>query len=160
MAQVKYIKDLYENEETSLREISQAEYLIKREGLQEEMENSKAFSVVPAQNTYPPELVYCKQLEFCLERRYQNPGWSGFLPYNQRYHPELLESVPYTWIVPDCCGKPCKIPTAQCNHPSEMVLCPLCERLSTFCSLDTKNRTAAAFPEVESHSETVRVLSD
>ena len=33
MAQVKYIKDLYENEETSLQEISQAEYLIKREGL-------------------------------------------------------------------------------------------------------------------------------
>lgn len=135
--------------------IQAAEYLVMREGLQEDLEHLRAFPVTPAQNAYPQELAYCKRLEFCLERGYQNPHWSGFFPYNRLYHPELLDAVPHIRIVTDCCGRHCELPEVQYRGQSEMIRCPLCGQWSTFRRLDSESQTPPAVPDTTIQSEDV-----
>lgn len=114
--------------------ITAAKYVIKRDGLEEEAEHLREFfadgkSASPGGLRSEPEEI----LNDCLAGLYQSPIWVGFVPYNQRYHPEVLERAHLVLISSACCQKPGYVTEEQITQSYEnRVACPICGSFSHF----------------------------
>lgn len=110
-----------------------ARYLIKRNGLEEELEHLNNYlGEISARAQLTRDLDLGRRMDTCLSGLYRDPVWVGFIPYNQKYHPELLEGVPMATIIPDCCQTECMIPKAQIRDESGTAPCPVCGRWAPF----------------------------
>lgn len=67
--------------------VQAAEYVVKRDGFQEEVERLMPYMAYCGNRTE----AYHHALTACLSRLYCNIEWVCFIAYNEKYHPELLE---------------------------------------------------------------------
>lgn len=70
-----------------------AEFLVKRDGLQKEVERMAPFVAFPFDNRsaqYRRD-ARIRAIDACFSRLYQNVKWVHFIEYNEKYHPELLD---------------------------------------------------------------------
>ena len=69
-------------------------------------------------------------------RIFDNPQWVLYVPFNQRYRPEVLETARLVTVVCDCCEKPGETTQEQIDRGQNgKVSCPHCGRWSTFTIL-------------------------
>lgn len=109
--------------------IKAAEYIVERDGLQEELEHLQPYAIdYGSGSTFSRQLTHGKHLSMCLSAIYRNPAWVSFVPYNRQYHPELLNTTPMVEVVVDCCQIRCEVPTAQIHTEDWKVHCPVCGR--------------------------------
>jgi hypothetical protein len=75
-----------------------------------------------------------KALDLHMSRVFDNPGWVGFIPFNELWRPEILKTAEIIEIITPCCGKPGRITLQQRQTYTgeETVSCPICGRQSTF----------------------------
>lgn len=73
--------------------IKAAEYIVERDGLQNEVEHLASFIAFPGDNATieKRQTLRTRILDACLSRLYHNIKWVHFVKYNEKYHPELLE---------------------------------------------------------------------
>ena len=112
--------------------IKAAEYVVERDGLQEELEHLCPLIVTFGNSLYAKQLSYANQLAMCLSEIYRNPAWVCFVPYNEQHHPELLRSTPMIKIMMDCCNVVCSIPEVQLHKEDQTAHCPVCGRWASF----------------------------
>ena len=75
--------------------IKAAEYVVERDGLQEELERLKPYAISYGSGShFSRQLTHAAHLDLCLTEIYRNPVWASFVPYNRQYHPELLNTTP------------------------------------------------------------------
>lgn len=72
--------------------IKAAEYIVERDGLQNEVEHLTPFITLPGDNisAHSRQTLRTCILNACLSRLYCNIKWVHFIEYNEKYHPELL----------------------------------------------------------------------
>ena len=120
--------------------IKAAEYIVERDGLQEELEQLLSFASASIGSSCSRELIHARHLDMCLSKIYRNPSWVGFIPYNERYHPELLENTPMVEVIMGCCETVCTIPKAQIHDENQTAHCPVCRRWASFtCAKNKKS---------------------
>ena len=112
--------------------IQAAEYIVTRDGLQEELEHLLPFVTCFGESSYAKQLAHALQLDMCLSQCYCNPRWVDFVPYNERYHPELLHSTPMVEVTMGCCKTVCSIPKVQIHEETQTAHCPVCGRWASF----------------------------
>lgn len=73
--------------------IKAAEYIVKRDGLQNEVKQLAPFIELPSDGPGPMsrQMLHVRILDACLSRLYCDIRWVEFTRYNEKYHPELLE---------------------------------------------------------------------
>lgn len=118
--------------------IKAAEYIVERDGLQEELERLLPFVTAINGSLYAGQLLHAYHLDLCLSGIYHNPTWVDFVPYNERYHPELLDSTPMVKVTMDCCKIVCTIPKAQVHKENQTAHCPACGRWASFSRVKHK----------------------
>ena len=47
-----------------------------------------------------------KALQLHVDRIFDEGAWVHFVPFNQRYRPEVLQRTNLVWVVTDCCPEP------------------------------------------------------
>ena len=112
--------------------IKAAEHIVERDGLQEELERLLPFAAASIGSSHSRELVHARHLDMCLSEIYRNPTWVNFIPYNERYHPELLENTLMVEVIMGCCKKVCTISKAQIHEENQTAPCPVCRRRASF----------------------------
>lgn len=112
--------------------IGAAEYIIERDGLQEELEHLCPFIVSFGSSPYAKQLSHANHLAMCLSEIYRNPAWVYFVSYNEQHHPELLRNTPMVKVMMDCCNVVCSIPKAQLHKEDQTAHCPVCGRWASF----------------------------
>lgn len=113
--------------------INAAEYIVERDGLQEELEHLQPYAIdYGGGSILSKQVSHASHLNMCLSAIYRNPVWVSFVPYNRQYHPELLNTTPIVEVVVDCCQIRCEIPTAQIHTEDQSVHCPACGRWTSF----------------------------
>lgn len=120
--------------------IKAAEYVIERDGLQEELEHLCPLIVFFGNSLYAKQLSHANHLAMCLSEIYRNPAWVHFVPYNEQHHPELLRSTPMVKVMMDCCNVVCSIPEVQFHKEDQTAHCPVCGRWASF-SYDWKKKS-------------------
>lgn len=111
-----------------------AEYVIKRDGLQEEQEHLQEFfsrsrSQDKCQSLSPKVLA----LRFCIHGLYKAPEWVSFVPYSRKYHPEVLKSAHLVSVITECCQIPGDVTEEQIARSyGGTVCCPVCGRWSPY----------------------------
>lgn len=118
--------------------IQAAEYVVAREGLQEELERLRTFAICFGGSPYSKQLSHANHLAMCLSEIYRNPAWVSFVPYNEQYHPELLRSTPMVEIMLDCCKTICTMPKVQIHKENQTAHCPVCGRWASFSYAENK----------------------
>lgn len=114
--------------------ISAAEYLIRRDNLEEELEHLRIhLRKQHSGNVFQTKTDYGHLLDVCLCGLHRDPKWVGFVAYNRQYHPDVLEKTPMARVFMECCKKVAEIPDAQVKSAkSGMVSCPFCTRFAAF----------------------------
>jgi len=114
--------------------ISAAEHLIRRDGLEEEVEHLRIhLKKQHPDNVFQTRTDYAQLLDVCLCGLHRDPKWVGFVDYNRQYHPDVLEKTPMARVFMECCKKVAEIPEVQVKSArSGMVSCPFCTRFEAF----------------------------
>lgn len=113
--------------------IKAAEYIVERDGLQEELEHLRPYAInYGSGSILSRQVSHASLLNMCLSALYRNPAWVSFVPYNRQYHPELLNTTPIVEVVMDCCQIRCEVPTVQIHTEDRSVHCPVCGRWTSF----------------------------
>ena len=118
--------------------IKAAEYIVERDGLQEELEHLRPFALSFGASLFAKQLLHAYHLDLYLSGIYHNPTWVDFVPYNERYHPALLDSTPMVKVTMDCCKIVCTIPKAQIHKENQTAHCPACGRWASFSRVERK----------------------
>lgn len=74
-------------------------------------------------------------LELHVERIFDDPNWVGFISFNQKYRPEVLDQTPLVYIETVCCKKSGLSTASQVNSAASRdgrICCPFCGRFSEF----------------------------
>lgn len=81
-------------------------------------------------------------LELHMGRIFDDPLWVGYIPFNRKYRPEVLDPSRLVWIKTECCGKPGEVTKERLEYEDGRVPCPVCGRWSEFqlCT-DEKEQT-------------------
>lgn len=74
-------------------------------------------------------------LELHAARIFDDPLWVGFLEFNRRHRPKVLDGVKLVWIQPSCCPKPGQTTMALVERHREIICCPHCGRWSNYVIL-------------------------
>lgn len=76
-------------------------------------------------------------------RMFDCERWRDFIPFNQRYRPDVLQKAKTRWIKTTCCRQPGRVTQAQLDEKHHQnsdgqrtVSCPICGRWSTYQLLD------------------------
>lgn len=113
--------------------IKAAEYIVERDGLQEELEHLRPYAIdYGGGSILSKQISHASLLDMCLSAIYRNPVWVSFVPYNRQYHPELLNTTSMVEVVTDCCQIRCEVPTVQIHTEDRSVHCPVCGRWTSF----------------------------
>lgn len=114
--------------------IAAAEYVVKRDGLEEEAAHLQEFiHMKSSRYGFTWENPHMHALEHCIRSTYKNPAWVSFIPYNRKYHPEILASAHLVRVIMECCQKPGEVTEEQIAQSFDgRVCCPLCGRFSTY----------------------------
>lgn len=81
-----------------------------------------------------PKLLQ-ESLELHMSRIFDNPNWVGFVPFNQRYRPDILRQTKLSWVEAVCCKMPGLTTAAQVEGAKARqgcICCPICGRFSEF----------------------------
>lgn len=100
--------------------------VIHRDGLDGELKHLTAFyldSPVPA---FSKEELKIRAMDAVLSGLYKDPAWSGFIKYNGKYHPELLDAASLVQVYTSCCGAPCTFTKAWLERGEHYAYCPQC----------------------------------
>lgn len=76
-------------------------------------------------------------LQLHSNRIFDNPLWVGYIGFNRKYRPEVLENAELVEILPHCCKQPGfitkeRLDSASFSFDGPTVPCPICGRFSTF----------------------------
>lgn len=71
-------------------------------------------------------------LELFASRIFDNPEWVDYVPFNQKYRPEILRQAKLVTVVCSCCKQPGQITVERFNKAKETIPCPVCGRYSQF----------------------------
>jgi len=82
-----------------------------------------------------------ESLDLHVSRIFDNPLWVCFVPFNQRYRPEVIEEAHLAWVKNVCCNKPGlttqeQVDAAREHDGSKIIACPCCGRWSAFEIMD------------------------
>ena len=80
-----------------------------------------------------------KALELHVSRIFDNPAWVDYIPFNESWRPEILDSVELINVLPSCCQKAGRITENQIQRYTgeETAPCPHCGRLGLFLRIDS-----------------------
>ncbi|MCI9350159.1 MAG: hypothetical protein HFF83_13220 [Oscillibacter sp.] len=114
--------------------IAAAEYVVKRDGLEEEAAHLQEFITrKTSRYGFAWRNPRMHALEHCIRSTCKNPAWASFIPYNQKYHPEVLASARLVRIITECCQKPGEVTEEQIAQSFDgRVCCPICGRFSAY----------------------------
>lgn len=95
-----------------------------------------------------------ESLELHLSRIFDDPLWVCFVPFNQRYRPEVLESTPLVWVKTECCEKPGLTTQALVDHArggegGRTTSCPCCGRWAKFEVIDAPTEDSGMVTQME-----------
>ncbi|NBI85082.1 hypothetical protein D3Z47_02270 [Lachnospiraceae bacterium] len=71
-------------------------------------------------------------LELHMSRIFDDPLWVGYIPFNRRYRPEILDSSRLVWVKTECCGEPGEVTKERLEYEDGRIPCPVCGRWSAF----------------------------
>lgn len=75
-------------------------------------------------------------LELHADRMFDDPAWADFVPFNQKYRPDVLKESSLIDVVFACCDRQYPVTQEQMdNAVSDRLRCPFCGRFSEFCVL-------------------------
>lgn len=64
---------------------------------------------------------------------FKNPRWVHYIPFNRKFHPEVLLEAHIVTIISSCCQLPGEVTQEQIDAAcSNMVACPHCGRWATY----------------------------
>lgn len=114
--------------------IAAAEYVVKRDGLEEEAAHLQEFITRKSSGySFARRNPRMHALAYCMRSIYKNPAWVSFIPYNREYHPEVLVSAHLVWIITECCQKPGEVTEEWIAQSYDgRVCCPFCGRFSNY----------------------------
>ncbi len=120
--------------------VAAAEYVVKRDCLEEEATHLQTFASRHCKwlrkNSHEERIA---ALQNCMRSLYRNPEWVSFVPYNQEYHPEVLESVHLVRIIAECCQASGDVTEEQIALSYDgTICCPVCGRFSAYKRLLSK----------------------
>mgnify|MGYP001851273096 CR=1 FL=1 len=76
-------------------------------------------------------------LKLHMLRVFENPRWTGYVPFNRRYRPEVLEQAHLVTVISSCCGQPGEVTQEQIDAADgEAIACPCCGRWTAFTIVD------------------------
>lgn len=94
----------------------------------------------------PASEIRKNALDLHISRIFDNPKWVGFIPFNRRYRPEVLETAHLVTVVTDCCKQPGEVTQEQIDAAYQgEIACPHCGVHSSFSAVgqeDTQNLQA------------------
>lgn len=111
-----------------------AQYVVQRDGLEAEIEHLREFFTQFGYRVGRTQEEKVREiLSSCISGLYQNPQWVGYVPYNQKYHPEVLKEAHLVCVTLECCREPCLVTEEQIAGSSDgKVACPICGCFSNF----------------------------
>ena len=114
--------------------IAAAEYVVKRDGLEEEAAHMQEFITRKSSGySFARRNPRMHALAYCMRSIYKNPAWVSFISYNREYHPEVLVSAHLVWIITECCQKPGEVTEERIAQSyNGRVCCPFCDRFSNY----------------------------
>ena len=74
-----------------------------------------------------PELEF-EALKLHASRIFDNALWIGYLGFNQKYRPQVLDSVRLILVMPACCKRPGYLTHARVEQNKQFNSCPHCGR--------------------------------
>lgn len=116
--------------------VQAAEYIVDRDGLQQELERLRPFTTFFGESKNAKQLAHALHLDMCLSEIYRSPDWVSFVPYNELYHPELLRSTPMVKVTMDCCKTVCIVPKAQIHKENQTAHCSACGQWASFSCVE------------------------
>ena len=70
---------------------------------------------------------------------FKNPRWVHYIPFNRRFHPEVLLEAHIVTIISACCQMPGEVTQEQIDAAySNMVACPHCGRWAAYTVAETQ----------------------
>ena len=114
--------------------IAAAEYVVKRDGLEEEAAHLQEFITRESSGYgFAWRNPRMHALEYCICSTYKDPAWVSFIPYNREYHPEVLASAHLVQVITECCQKPGEVTEERIAQSFDgRVCCPFCGRFSNY----------------------------
>lgn len=89
----------------------------------------------------PQEELYDNALALYSGRRFDDPRWPDFFPFNWQYRPDVRKEVRSVAVIMNCCGKQCDIPQEQVDHAyKKQIFCPQCGCFNTFSLVFVKKK--------------------
>lgn len=71
-----------------------------------------------------------------MSRIFDNKLWVGFLPFNQRFRPEIVRAAKIVTVIPECCGEPGVITEQRFCVNSKENYCPHCGKWTKICRME------------------------
>lgn len=72
-------------------------------------------------------------LKLHSSRIFDNPEWVDFIPFNQKYRPDVLIGIPAATVCTECCGTPFLVTLARLSRDgNEQTFCRICGRWSRY----------------------------
>lgn len=114
--------------------IAAAEYVVKRDGLEEEAAHLQEFITrKTSRYGFAWRNPSIRALEHCIRSTCKNPALVSFIPYNREYHPGVLASAHIVRVITECCQKPGEVTEEQIAQSYDgRVCCPICGRFSAY----------------------------
>lgn len=82
-------------------------------------------------------------LELHAARIFDNPLWVDFLPFNNRFRPEVMRTTKMVSVMPDCCKKVGLMTEARYQSNQKENYCPHCGRWTKISLADNKEKQEA-----------------
>ncbi len=121
--------------------------LIDESGEQELQHDLQEYvSSLPWQHMYSKNKIILEALVLHSTRIFDNELWADYIPFNQKYRPEILDTAKMEQVVYSCCEKPCfvmrtRIENAVYNLDHQKInLCPICGQWSAFREISPTER--------------------
>lgn len=114
--------------------------LIIRQGEKELYYQLKAWMASHCSWLKKPQDLEKETLEAHASRLFDNPQWVLYIPFNEKYRPEVLETADIVWVTTDCCHRAGRVTREHLNDHLHMgkVRCPLCGVFSPYQILTQK----------------------
>ena len=95
-----------------------------------------------------PTALELESLDLHVSRIFDNPLWVYFVPFNQRYRPEVIEEAHLVWVKNVCCDEPGQttqeqVDAAREHDGSKIIACPCCGRWSAFEVIEDQTKELA-----------------
>ncbi len=77
--------------------------------------------------------VRIEALDLYSSRIFDDPKWVGYIPFNRKYRPDIMDQSQIVTVVNTCCGKMGEVTRQQIEYAYDgKISCPHCGRWSTF----------------------------